>query len=84
MDTHPYFGGGNAVVDTCERCGLIWLDAGELPIIERYIPHVRQIEAPLILAHDSSRERHLEDERALEGLGEVALDYLLELPWGLG
>ena len=21
METHPYFGGGNAVVDTCERCG---------------------------------------------------------------
>jgi Zn-finger nucleic acid-binding protein len=47
MDTHPYFGGGNAVVDTCEGCGLIWLDAGELAIIERYLPHVRQIEPTL-------------------------------------
>ncbi len=44
MDTHPYFGGGNAVVDTCEDCGLIWLDEGELAIIERYVPHVHQIE----------------------------------------
>lgn len=44
MDTHPYFGGGNAVVDTCEHCGLIWLDAGELAIIERYAPHVHRIE----------------------------------------
>jgi hypothetical protein len=50
MEAHPYFAGGNAVVDTCERCQLIWLDAGELAIIERYIPHVRQIEAPLSLA----------------------------------
>ena len=44
MDTHPYFGGGNAVVDTCEGCGLIWLDAGDLAVIERYVPHVHQIE----------------------------------------
>ena len=49
MDTHPYFGGGNAVVDTCEGCGLIWLDAGELAIIERYVPHVHQIERTLTL-----------------------------------
>jgi len=49
MDTHPYFGGGNVVVDTCEGCGLIWLDAGELAIIERYVPHVHQIERTLPL-----------------------------------
>jgi Zn-finger nucleic acid-binding protein len=49
METHPYFGGGNAVVDTCERCGLIWLDAGELAIIERYIPHARPGGPPLVV-----------------------------------
>jgi Zn-finger nucleic acid-binding protein len=49
MDTHPYFGGGNAVVDTCDDCGLIWLDAGELATIERYVPHVPQIERTLTL-----------------------------------
>jgi len=49
MDTHPYFGGGNAVVDTCEGCGLIWLDAGELATIECYVPHVPQIERTLTL-----------------------------------
>jgi Zn-finger nucleic acid-binding protein len=49
MDTHPYFGGGNAVVDTCEGCGLIWLDAGDLAVIERYVPHVHQIERTLTL-----------------------------------
>ena len=50
MEAHPYFGGGNAVVDTCDRCNLIWLDAGELAVIERYIPHQHHIEAPLNLA----------------------------------
>ena len=35
MDAHAFSGGGNAVVDTCESCSLIWLDAGELAIIER-------------------------------------------------
>ncbi len=49
LDTHPYFGGGNAVVDTCEGCGLIWLDAGDLAVIERYVPHVPQIERTLTL-----------------------------------
>jgi len=47
MEAHPYFGGGNAVVDTCERCQLIWLDAGELAVIERYIPHHHSIEPAL-------------------------------------
>jgi len=35
MTTHPYFGGGNVVVNTCERCCVIWLDAGKLALIER-------------------------------------------------
>jgi Zn-finger nucleic acid-binding protein len=38
MDTHPYYGGGRVVVDTCPRCTLIWLDAGELTVIERHNP----------------------------------------------
>jgi Zn-finger nucleic acid-binding protein len=60
MDAHPYFGGGNAVVDTCERCGLVWLDAGELAIIERYVPHVHQIERTLRLPGATS-DRFEED-----------------------
>jgi Zn-finger nucleic acid-binding protein len=40
METHPYGGGGNAVVDTCPRCDTIWLDAEELTVISRYVPHV--------------------------------------------
>jgi Zn-finger nucleic acid-binding protein len=30
MDTHPYGGPGNIVVDNCEKCQIIWLDYGEL------------------------------------------------------
>lgn len=38
MDTHFYFGGGHAVMSTCERCGLQWLDAGMLMKIV-HTPH---------------------------------------------
>ena len=30
MDAHYYAGPGNVVLDSCEDCGLIWLDRGEL------------------------------------------------------
>ena len=30
MDTHPYYGPGNVVIDTCGRCDVVWLDFGEL------------------------------------------------------
>ncbi len=30
MDTHPYGGPGNVVIDTCEACEVHWLDRGEL------------------------------------------------------
>jgi Zn-finger nucleic acid-binding protein len=35
MDVHPYYGPGNAVLDTCFGCRLIWLDRGELAALER-------------------------------------------------
>lgn len=38
MDTHPYGGGGNAVLDSCLACRLVWLDAGELAVIARFVP----------------------------------------------
>jgi len=34
METHPYFGPGRVVIDACGNCHLIWLDPGELTIIE--------------------------------------------------
>jgi len=30
MDQHLYGGGGNLDVDSCEACGVLWLDRGEL------------------------------------------------------
>jgi Zn-finger nucleic acid-binding protein len=30
MDEHPYGGGGNVAVDSCESCSVLWLDRGEL------------------------------------------------------
>lgn len=30
MATHPYYGPGNVVIDTCEPCENVWLDFGEL------------------------------------------------------
>jgi Zn-finger nucleic acid-binding protein len=35
MLSHIYLGPGNLVIDTCERCRLNWLDAGELRKIAR-------------------------------------------------
>lgn len=34
METHPYFGPGRVVIDSCGSCHLIWLDPGELTRIE--------------------------------------------------
>ena len=33
MDTHPYYGPGNFVIDTCGRCALVWLDYGEIGVM---------------------------------------------------
>jgi hypothetical protein len=30
MDAHFYAGPGNAVIDSCEECSLIWMDRGVL------------------------------------------------------
>ncbi len=40
MDSHPYYGPGNIVLDTCTHCKLAWLDHGELAKIVR-APGVR-------------------------------------------
>jgi Zn-finger nucleic acid-binding protein len=34
METHPYYGPGNIVVDTCSECGYLWLDHGEISRVE--------------------------------------------------
>ena len=35
MNTHPYCGPGNVIIDTCEDCSVNWLDYGELQRIVR-------------------------------------------------
>jgi Zn-finger nucleic acid-binding protein len=35
MEAHPYHGPGNAVIDSCFRCRLVWLDHGEFTILHR-------------------------------------------------
>jgi Zn-finger nucleic acid-binding protein len=30
MSTHPYYGPGNVIIDSCDTCNLVWLDFGEL------------------------------------------------------
>jgi Zn-finger nucleic acid-binding protein len=47
MDTHPYHAGGNAVIDTCHRCRLVWLDAGELTVLGRYQSRSGPVAVPL-------------------------------------
>jgi Zn-finger nucleic acid-binding protein len=29
METHPYYGPGNVVIDSCRHCRIVWLDYGE-------------------------------------------------------
>lgn len=35
MDVHPYGGPGNVVIDSCARCRIVWLDHGEIGVIQR-------------------------------------------------
>lgn len=35
METYPYGGPGAVVIDCCQSCDLIWMDAGELNRLER-------------------------------------------------
>jgi len=34
MEVHPFYGPGNVVIDSCCRCGLVWLDCREMSAIE--------------------------------------------------
>lgn len=48
MDTHPYCGPGNIIIDTCENCALNWLDYSELDRVVR----APDPSAPSILASE--------------------------------
>jgi Zn-finger nucleic acid-binding protein len=62
MDTHPYCGPGNVIIDTCESCSVNWLDYGELQRI------VRAPDAHYEIAMD-------EDERDKMQMAERDLDH---------
>jgi len=34
METHAYYGPGNAVIDSCTPCRMVWVDHGEIGAIE--------------------------------------------------
>lgn len=58
MDCHPYGGGAPVVIDTCARCRLIWLDAGELDGIARHRPAGRRAAADAgLLVSTASRSQ---------------------------
>lgn len=35
LETHPYAGPGNEVIDSCNVCGVVWLDQGEFTNLVR-------------------------------------------------
>lgn len=35
MEVHAHYGAGRAVIDSCSRCHLVWLDNAEMTSIER-------------------------------------------------
>jgi hypothetical protein len=52
METHPYYGPGNVIIDSCGDCDLVWLDSGELKQIEDAPGGDRGIRKPV--ARDTS------------------------------
>lgn len=41
METHPYYGPGNVVIDSCGSCDLVWLDHNELSELAKAVDHRR-------------------------------------------
>jgi Zn-finger nucleic acid-binding protein len=61
METHPYYGPGNVVIDSCSDCGYVWLDHGELATLERAAGRPEPKLDPLLLSGASVRaSQHLE------------------------
>jgi Zn-finger nucleic acid-binding protein len=76
MNTHPYFGPGNIVIDTCDRCNVIWLDYGELgkvvsaPGMDRGAAFQQQ--------EEPSGKKYKKDKRRKKKRGKYKID-LMEL-----
>jgi Zn-finger nucleic acid-binding protein len=68
MDAHFYAGPGNAVIDSCEECCLIWLDHGEL----MRIVHTPDTPVQADTGWDAPAE-------PAPGLGDAALNVITDL-----
>lgn len=64
MVTHPYYGPGNVVVETCDACDLIWLDYGELQRIVDAPGRDRGNRQPVSTFYDPRPAPAKEDEEA--------------------
>ena len=68
MDSHPYYGPGNVVLNTCNACKLAWLDHGELAkIIRAPGPRPNQ---PRVGNYESQALREQFAIQAKSGLGK--------------
>lgn len=78
METYPYMGPGNIVIDTCDSCDMIWLDYRELekavnaPGRDRGAP--QQLEAAAEQERNHAGERHGKFEGSLLELLARLLD----------
>ena len=82
MDTHPYLGPGNVVIDTCNACNLIWLDYRELSEVIAAPGSDRGV--PLAERHAQVEEADARDEiiRVRDGRIEIDLPGLLRRFFG--
>jgi Zn-finger nucleic acid-binding protein len=61
MDTHPYAGPGNIVIDNCPRCELNWLDHAEL----RRVAAAPDVKWNTAAWEDAANEREEEEEDSI-------------------
>jgi len=69
MECYPYYGPGNAVIDGCHQCEIVWLDAGELTAIE-VSPGQRTVRTHL-LSHEQVPKKHVPGKRRQEIIDEL-------------
>jgi Zn-finger nucleic acid-binding protein len=79
MDTHPYCGPGNIVIDSCNHCNVVWLDRGELGQVVNAPGRDRgaalsQQEKPF----DKKKDKRGKKKRKKSGKHEIDLEELLD------
>jgi Zn-finger nucleic acid-binding protein len=66
METFPYYGPGNIVIDVCSGCQVVWLDSGELRAIESAPGSDRGGQALKLHWRQATIKRHAEQSAKLE------------------